>query len=191
MPKGRGMAREYTAEFHSWLWAVRAQLLPKVVLGSHALKNPPVIGMRKETSFAIFPTGSLRNCGSVFLSLFKTDDAILSKCIGSLSSGSLGIRGEIERICIFGRSTRSTSFRVHCGGNTFHVTFPGFALGFTSVAWETSPLPIGLWSSRNHHQLFISLCSGFREVDPVVRQIIPCSFHLSVNFCLTGKAFHL
>lgn len=88
-----GMAWEYTAEFHSWLWAVRAQLLPKVVLGSHALKNPPVLGMKKETSFAIFPTGSLRNCGSVFLSLFKTDDATLSNCIGSLSSGSLVIQG--------------------------------------------------------------------------------------------------
>lgn len=62
---------------------------------SQALKDPPGVDMKKETSFATFPTKPRENCGSktMFPSLFETVGAIWSDCVGELSSGRLVIRG--------------------------------------------------------------------------------------------------
>lgn len=69
--------------------------MQKAVLGSFksfALKNPPVLDMKKETSFAKFPTGPLENCGSMFPSLSKLM-ILFCQTAGNVSSGSLVIRG--------------------------------------------------------------------------------------------------
>lgn len=124
----------------------------------------------------------------MFLSLFKTDDAYFVKLYWQLVFRKFSDTGSRVKLYIW-KIHKIHKLQSALWRNTFHVTFPGFALGFISVAWELVLCLLVSGVKGTTVSYLFPFAVGLGRWIPVARQIIPCSFHLSANFCLTEKHF--